>query len=247
VLNLQADGIAALGVASTMLLGALARRRGRPLPPMTVTMLGTGTHALLDRVVDYAGRPASPTVDADGYGFHALYRMYPTERGYLFLAAPDDDEWRTLVAALAHGNGAPLADGPALAALADDGYATAAGRAERDTELAALLAQVFAARPAAEWEQALTAADVGAVEVAEVEPERLLLTDGALGAEYCALAESPVFDEHPRIGPPVRFSRSATQARGGCLAGAHTDAVLRELVGLGDDELAALRDRKVIG
>ncbi|MCM3921586.1 CoA transferase, partial [Frankia sp. AiPs1] len=260
VLNLQADGIAALGVASTMLLGALARRRGRALPPLTVTMLGTGTHALLDRVVDYAGRPASPTVDPDGYGFHALYRMYPTARGLLFLAAPSDREWRELAATLAdtadahtadahtadaHTADAALAD--AVAALDDDGYATATGRAERDAELAVVLATILATRPAAAWERLLTAADVGAVEVAEVEPEQLLLTDDTLGAEYGALADSPVFDEHLRIGPPVRFSRSATQARGGCLVGTHTDAVLRELLGLGDTELARLRDSKVIG
>ncbi|WP_055750014.1 CoA transferase [Frankia sp. AvcI1] len=258
VLNLQADGIAALGVASTMLLGALARRRGRPLPPVTVTMLGTGTHALLDRVVDYAGRPASPTVDPDGNGFHALYRMYPTARGLLFLAAPSDRQWRELAAALADAASADTASADtasaagtgladAVAALGDDGYATAAGRAARDTELAALLATILATRAAADWERLLTAADVGAVEVAEVAPEQLLLTDDTLGAEYGAQADSPVFEEHLRIGPPVRFSRSATQARGGCLTGAHTDAVLRELLGLGDAELARLREAKVIG
>lgn len=237
VLNLQADGIAALGVASTMLLGLLARARSRPLGPLTVTMLGTGTHALLDRVVHYAGRPESPTVDPEGYGFHALYRMYPTAGGHLFLAAPGDDEWAALVAALA----SETTD------LAAGAFATAAGRAERDDELAALLGRVFATRTAAEWEALLTAADVGAVEVSTATPEQLLLTDPELGAEYGATAESPVFDEHLRIGPPVRFSRSRTQALGGCLAGDHTDAVLGELAGLDEAALTALRERKVIG
>jgi hypothetical protein len=125
VLNLQADGIAALGVASTMLLGLLARRRGRPVGPMTVTMLGTGTHAMLDRVVDHPGCPESPTVDPGGYSFHTLYRMYPSARGHLYLAAPDDDERRTLVALLSAQPGPDPAD---LADLPREDFVTATGR-----------------------------------------------------------------------------------------------------------------------
>lgn len=55
-LSVQADGVAALGAASAMLLGLLARRRGRPLGTLTTTMIATGSHALVDRNVDYPGR-----------------------------------------------------------------------------------------------------------------------------------------------------------------------------------------------
>jgi crotonobetainyl-CoA:carnitine CoA-transferase CaiB-like acyl-CoA transferase len=47
------------------------------------------------------------------------------------------------------------------------------------------------------------------------------------------------------MGPLVRFSRSATQAKGGCTAGEHTDAILREL-GYADDSIADLRERGIV-
>ena len=56
----------------------------------------------------------------------------------------------------------------------------------------------------------------------------------------------PTFDEHPRLAPYIRFSRSATQARPGVVAGQHTDALLAEL-GKTDEEIADLRQREVVG
>jgi crotonobetainyl-CoA:carnitine CoA-transferase CaiB-like acyl-CoA transferase len=233
--SLQADGIAALGVASAMLLGLVARARRRPLGPLTVTMLGTAANALTDQVVDYADRPTPPLVDSGGHGLCALYRMYPAAEGWVFLAAPADREWEPLVAALG-----------AEAELGGERFATPRARRENDGVLAEALGGLFAARPAAEWEHLLTKADVGCVEVTEAPPETRMQTVPELIEEYTATATSPVFDEHLRVAPPVRFSRSRTQAKGGCLCGEHTDAVLREL-GFGDEEIADLRARRIIG
>ncbi|HVW40397.1 MAG TPA: hypothetical protein VHC18_03510 [Amycolatopsis sp.] len=83
------------------------------------------------------------------------------------------------------------------------------------------------------------------VEVAGVVPELRLQTDPALAAEYAATAHRPTFAEHLRMGPPVRLSRSVTRAGGGCLAGEHTEALLREL-GYDGVRIAGLRNRKVI-
>jgi crotonobetainyl-CoA:carnitine CoA-transferase CaiB-like acyl-CoA transferase len=221
-----------------MLLGLLARRRGRPLGELTTTMLATGTHALVDRVVDYPDRPDSPTSDAESYGFSALYRIYPAATGWVCLAAPAESEWAELTAA--------LADEPAAARLtADPRFATPETRQEHDGDLAAVLAEVFATRPAQEWEDSLTAAGVGCVVVTEISPELHLQTDPELAEAYCATAVSPVFEEHLRLSPLVRFSRSRTQTLGGCLAGEHTDALLAEL-GHSPESVAGLRSRNVI-
>ena len=233
--TLQADGASALGVASTMLLGLVARARGRRLDPLTVTMLGTATHALVDRIVDYPGRPASPTVDAGGHGFSALYRLYPTGEGWVFLAAPAEREWPELTAA--------LADEMDLAS--DERFTTAESRTANDGALAEVLAGVFARRPAADWEKILTASGVGCVQAAEAEPGVVVQTDPVLAGEYTVSAVSPVFEEHLRVAPPFQFSRSITQAKGGCLAGEHTDAILREL-GYDDEAIADLRARSIV-
>ena len=55
----------------------------------------------------------------------------------------------------------------------------------------------------------------------------------------------PTFDPPPRLAPFVHFSRSATQALPGVLAGQHTDAILTEL-GRSAEEIADLRARKVV-
>ena len=232
---LQADGVSALGVASTMLLGLLGRARGHAPGTLTVTMLGTATHALLDRTVDYPNRPASPAVDPDGYGFSALYRLYPAGEGWVFLAAPAEKEWPALSAA--------LADEVDLAG--DERFATGEARAANDAALAEVLGGAFARRAAADWEKALTASGIGCVQAAEAEPGVVIQTDPALSAEFTVPAISPVFEEHQRVAPPFRFSRSATQAKGGCLAGEHTDAILREL-GYTDEAIADLRARSIV-
>ncbi|MYQ30615.1 CoA transferase, partial [Streptomyces sp. SID4956] len=233
--TLQADGMSALGVASAMLLGLVARARQRPLGALTTTMLSTTALALIDRTVGYPDRPAPQTVDADSTGFGALYRMYRASDRWVFLAAPAPREWRPLVEALTEDH-----------ALADDErFASVESRATHDAELSEALAGVFRKRSAADWEARLTAADVGCVAVDETIPEVLLQTDEALVAEYTATAESPVFDEHLRMGPTVRFSRSLTQAKGACAAGQHTDGILREL-GYDDAAVADLRERGVI-
>jgi len=232
---LQADGVSALGVASTILLGLLARSRGNLSGELTATMLGTSSHAIADRLVDYDGRPASPDVDPDGYGFGPLYRIYEAAEGFVFLAAPTQQDWTRLVAALPEGD-----------TLAGDArFATAQARAEHAEELAGALAPVFAAKAAGEWERQLAAVGVGCVQVHEGLPTTLLQTDEAASAEYAVTTRSAVFDEHLRMTPAVRFSRSRTQANGFVAAGEHTDTVLAEL-GYSADKIAELRERKVV-
>jgi crotonobetainyl-CoA:carnitine CoA-transferase CaiB-like acyl-CoA transferase len=233
--SLQADGISALGVASTILLGLVARARGRAVDDLTVTMIGTVGHALAERAVDYPDRPVGQVPDVDVTGFSALYRLYRAAEGWVFLAAPAPREWAELVAALGTD-----------ANLSDPRFATVESRHEHDAELTDELAEMFVSRPAAEWERRLTAADVGCVQVHEDVAERQIQSDEALSAEYAAPAVSPVFDEHLRMGPPVRFSRSGTQAKGGCLAGEHTDTLLGEL-GYDQAAIAKLRERGVVG
>jgi len=233
--SLQADGMAALGVASAMLLGLVARARNQALGPLTTTMLGTTAHALIDRCIDYAGRPPSPTVDSGIHGFNALYRLYRTSDGWIFLAAPKEREWVPLVAAL--GGSGVLA--------ADKRFATAAARLEHDADLASELQQQFASDTGSRWERDLTAVGIGCTVVHEGSPEALLQTDPELSAEYAVTAHAPVFDQHLRMSPAVRFTRSRTEAQGGCLLGEGTDRVLREL-GYDEPAIAQLHEAGIV-
>ena len=92
----QSDGIAALGVASGLLLGLYARRRGIALTDMVTTMLGSCTQALISRNTSYEGRPRLSRVDDEFRGLGPLYRLYRAADGWVFLAAPAAREWAAL-------------------------------------------------------------------------------------------------------------------------------------------------------
>ncbi|GAB4675305.1 hypothetical protein MOKP104_29030 [Mycobacterium avium subsp. hominissuis] len=92
----------------------------------------------------------------------------------------------------------------------------------------------------------MSAQDVGCVEVVEANSELVLQTDPYYEAGYAVDAYSPIFEEHRRLAPLCRFSRSRTRADGGCTVGQHTNAVLRE-IGLDEGAIADLRAREIVG
>jgi crotonobetainyl-CoA:carnitine CoA-transferase CaiB-like acyl-CoA transferase len=60
--------------------------------------------------------------------------------------------------------------------------------------------------------------------------------------------EHPVAGRIQVVGPPVRLSETPGSVRTPApLLGEHTDVVLREWLGLGDEEMARLRREGVIG
>ena len=232
----QSDGIAAHGVGSALLVALYAQRRGKPLTNVVTTMLGTVQQAMIAYNASYASRPAETAADEQFFGMTALYRMYRAADGYVFLAAPLPREWPALAKAMS----------PYVDLHADERFADAESRARHDDELIAALAPVFATKTRLEWEEELSAQDVGCVEVVEANSELVLQTDPYYEAGYAVDAHSPIFDEHRRLAPLCRFSRSRTRADAGCTIGQHTDTVLRE-IGLEEAAITDLRAKAIVG
>ncbi|WP_166903560.1 CaiB/BaiF CoA-transferase family protein [Mycobacterium sp. DL440] len=232
----QSDGIAAHGVGSALMVALYAKSRGAQLSNLVTTMLGTVQQAMLPYNASYASRPPTRAADDQFFGMAALYRMYRAADGYIFLAAPLAREWPALTKAMSG----------YVDLLADERFADADSRAAHDDDLIAALTPVFATKTKLEWEAELCAQDVGCVEVLEVNSELVLQTDPFFEAGYSVQAHSPIFEEHRRLAPLCRFSRSRSEAKAGCTIGQHTDAVLRE-IGLDEDEIAELRAGKVVG
>jgi crotonobetainyl-CoA:carnitine CoA-transferase CaiB-like acyl-CoA transferase len=184
-------------------------------------------HALSEDMVEYAGRPPLLAPDQDLYGLAPRYRLYAGADGtWLFLAAPDDDDWAALSTAL---------DLPAE--LRD-----------HDDELAAVLVERFAERPAADWEATLSALDVACVEVAREPVEDVVWLDGGIGEAMNIItpATHPVVGDYLRLKPLVRFSHSVGVVGPAPFVGEHTDKVVSEL-GYDADTMAALREEGVLG
>jgi crotonobetainyl-CoA:carnitine CoA-transferase CaiB-like acyl-CoA transferase len=223
----QADGFSALGVASALLLGILARKRGGEGQEMSTSMLSTMAHALSEDMVEYEARPELRAPDKDLYGLGPRYRLYAGAGDtWLFLAAPADDDWEALSTAL---------DLPA-------------GLRDHDEKLAAVLVERFAERPAADWEAELGALDVACVEVVRQPVEDVVWLEGGVGEamDIVTPVEHPVIGEYLRLKPMVRFSRSGGVAGPAPLVGQQTDQVLAEL-GYDAEAIAALRDKGVLG
>ena len=232
----QADGISALTAASAMALGLLVRDRTGVSQEMLTTMLTSTAHALADDMAEYKDRPPTQAADAELLGYSALYRLYRAADEWIYLAAPSAGDWDALCAA--------LIDEADLAA--DARFADEAARQSNDAALARDLEAVFASKPAQHWEDTLLAAGVGCVVAHREPPESVLQSAEFAGAaDMLVEVEHPTFGDHVRLKPYVSFSRSATVAEPGVLAGQQTDAILSEL-GYSAEAIADLRDRKVV-
>ncbi|HEY2811948.1 MAG TPA: CoA transferase [Acidimicrobiales bacterium] len=236
IVQAQADGFAALSLATSMLLGLLARARSGEGPRVSSSMLATATHAMAEHVIDVAGVAPAAGPGEDMRGPNARYRIYDAADGCVFLAAPSESDWNGLVAAFRR----------YLDLGADDRFATTELRSANDAVLVDVLSGIFAKQTKAEWERELLGADVACVAVSTERIERFLQSDETgKAAGYVTEVTHPTFDRHLRLAPLVRFSRSKTQAMPGVLAGQATELVLGEL-GFDATKIADLRERKVV-
>ena len=233
---INADGLSALGTAGALLLGLLSAARGQVPPPLETTMLSTTASVNFEALIEGAGTAASAP-DPELLGLSALYRLYESADGWIFLAVVTEREWDALVEAVE----------PDGSLHEDHRFSTASGRAAYDAELAQVLGEVFRSRSGAEWEKDLTRRNVACTVSSETPTEGMFFSSEVGGASgYLSQVVHPTFNEHTRLAPVIRFSRSHTVARPGCLAGQHTESILREL-GMDAERIADLKKRRVVG
>src|SRR4029079_5550602 len=110
------------------------------------------------------------------------------------------------------------------------------------SELSSALEEVFRRHTTAEWLERLR----GHVPVAPVCAVSDAVADAqALAREMVVEVEHPVFGALREIGCPIKVDDAAPRYRAGAALGADTEAVLRE-IGVGRDEVAALRTRGIV-
>ncbi len=172
-----------------------------------------------------------------GTAYKALlpYQTFPTKTRDLALAVGSEKLWKVFC---------PVIGRPELAE--DPRYRTNADRARNRDSLIATLQDVFLTRTYEEWEPLLLAngIPVGAINsIAQV-----------VEHPQVAARQTLVAMDHPRagkvrmVGAPVRLSETPGAVRTPApTLGEHTDEVLRQLLGLGAEEIAALRAAGAIG
>ena len=175
-----------------------------------------------------------PQPPGSAHDYTVPWQAFEASDGYVVIATRQDVFWRRLCAVI---------DEPALAD--DPRFSTNAGRVEHRAILVPHLERLFRARTTAEWLARLRAAEVPAAPVNNL--------DGAFAEPPVAEREMIVEYEHPDVGKvrlpgnPIKMSGMAGAiSKPAPRLGEHTDAVLRQLLGLTVDQIADLRRQGAI-
>jgi crotonobetainyl-CoA:carnitine CoA-transferase CaiB-like acyl-CoA transferase len=231
IADMTAGMYAAFGI---MLALRVKERTGRG-QAIDVSMLEGQLSLLGSMIGGYFADGELPRPMGTAYKALLPYQTFRTGTRDLALAVGSEKLWKIFCPAI----GCPeLTDDPR--------YRTNADRARNRETLIARLQEVFLTRPYEEWEPILLDQGIpmGAINsIAQVVDHPQVIARGAL-----------VETAHPRagkvkmVGAPVRLSETPGSVRTPApMLGEHTDQVLREVLGLSDEAIAALREAGAIG
>lgn len=169
------------------------------------------------------------------YGALLPYQTFRTKTRDIAVGIGSDKLWRAFC---------PLLGVPEIAG--DPRYVTNAARNANRPSLIATLQDAFLTRTYDEWEATLLPAGIpmGAINTIDQ-----VVTHPQVSARGVLVeCTHPVAGTVKMVGPPVRLSETPGQVRASApLLGEHTSEVLRERLGLADDEIRRLREAGVIG
>ena len=163
------------------------------------------------------------------------YQVFPTEDGFIIVAANNDGQFERFCEA---------AGAPEL--LNDPDFSTNALRVRNRDRLVPKVEAVIRTRGTAAWMEALEAAGVPCAPVNTVDQ---VFADPQVQARGMQIRmPHPLAGEDVRlVGSPIQLSRTpVSYRRAPPTLGQHTDEVLAEVLGLGEDERNALREEGVI-
>jgi crotonobetainyl-CoA:carnitine CoA-transferase CaiB-like acyl-CoA transferase len=170
-----------------------------------------------------------PRPPGSAHEYSVPWQAFEAKDGHIVVATRQEGFWRKLCDALGE---------PGLAA--DSRFATNAERIANREALVPHLERIFRTRTVTDWLERLRAAEVPAAPVNNL--------DGAFAEPPVAEREMIVEYDHPEVGRvrlpgnPIKMSdTTGTPSQPAPRLGEHTDAVLRELLRLSPERIAALR------
>ena len=215
-------------------IGALAALREREISgegqTIETSLADTGFTTNEIPISAFLGDGTLSERDGNGSG---LMNAYQTSDGWAYIASNNDAMWKRVCEAM---------DRPDW--LADERFATRAGRSEHGPELETELAEWFGARSTKEAVDYLSSfsvpcAPVNTVEEAAIDPH---LSERELMVE---VPDHEAGSIHV-TGKMVKFSRTPMVVGSAPIIGEHTEEVLRDTLGYSDERIRALQDEQVI-
>ena len=230
-----ADMQAGFNATIAILMALHARQRTGVGQYLDVSML-EGQLTLLDHSIGiYLADRVQLGPMGTAYRTIVPYQTFETRTEDLALAVGSDALWRAFC---------PLIGAPEL--TDDPRFVTNAARVANRATLVPRLQEIFLTRDYAEWEAILEPAGipVGAINTLDRVVEHPQVKARGVLRE----SGHPAAPSAPVIAPYFRMSATPGGVRSPApLLGQHTDAVLAERLGLGQDELARLRERGILG
>ncbi len=219
------------GIVTALLARATGRAKGQRVD---VSLLETGVTLVGHHALNWM---IGGLIDQREGGHNSRIVPYGPHRcqdGDIMLGAPNDSAWTKLCRVL---------DAPHL--LNNPLYATNSARCEHPQAITAALEAILAAAPVRVWADRLSAAGIACAPISTL--DQVMADEQVLANDMVVHAPTSDGRTMPLVGLP--FKLSATPGKPGHAPpalGEHTDTVLHRLLGLGDDDLRALRSEQII-
>jgi crotonobetainyl-CoA:carnitine CoA-transferase CaiB-like acyl-CoA transferase len=201
---------------------------------ITTALFDTALAWIPYQLMGYLGSGQVPGPQGSGASMIVPYQAFPTADGHLMIAAPTDEFFRRLCAAL---------DRPDLAA--DPRFADNPGRVRHRAALVPALEAATRGFPTAALLERLRAADVACAPIQAL--DAVVADPQTKASEMLAPTPHPDVPDLRTLALPLRWDGTRPMpAAPPPRLGQHTDAILGGL-GLDGDHIAALRARGVVG
>lgn len=229
------DPNTSMAVATALTLAYYAKERHNLSQYLELTMLCANAYANANDFFEFENKPSRSIPDKDGYGLNALYRLYQTKKGWIFLACPSDNEWKLLCETL---NRQDL--------LKNNNYKTSVDRITNDNLLVKELSSIFITQDAEQWEMDLTAKDIACVKAEDRGMYHFFAEDEHVATNnFTVDMVHPRFGELWRHGPTITFSKTPGQVNRAPLKGENNTTILKE-IGYSESDIKFLYENNVI-
>ena len=229
-----ADIMAGMYAATAILAALHAREQTGRGQRIDVPLYDSQVAWLANQAMNYLASGEAPRRLGTAHPNIVPYQAFGTRDGYLMLAVGTDRQFRACCACL----GCPdLADRPE--------YSSNAARVANRESLVRLLQQRFAERDTEYWSAALQKAGVPSGPINDL--ARVLGGPHAAERELVRSLPHPTAGTVPTVANPVSFSMTPVEYRNAPpVLGQDTLSVLKDELGLGDEDIRELRQAGVI-